>query len=112
MSPARARASTPRVTFGEENYSHSGGFGAVRCVVLCRVMRSGALGEVNWVAFHGEYVTKLAYYELDELQGVVKLDVFQSESVPEQLNFVFVGPRFSCILSSFCKTCKMGGKVF
>ena len=53
------------------------------------------------MAFHGEYGTKLAYYELDELQCVVKLDVFQSESVPELHNFVFVGLCFSCIFIKF-----------
>ena len=64
------------------------------------------------MAFHGEYGTKLAYYELDELQGVVKLDVFQSESVPELHNFVLVRLSFSCIFIKFSRNWELGGKSF
>ena len=64
------------------------------------------------MAFHGEYVTKIAYFVLDELQGVLNLDAFQSESVPELHNFVFVGLCFSCIFIKFLQNLQDGGKKF
>ena len=57
-------------------------------------------------------MTKLADFVLGELHGEVELDFFQSESVPELLNFVFFRPRFSCVLSRFGETFEIGGKSF